>query len=33
MKRSSSRKKMTCESALNFDQLKTFSEKYKPMRI
>ena len=26
-------KNMTCERALNFDQLKAFSEKYKPMRI
>ena len=24
---------MSCEHALNFDQLKTFSENYKPMRV
>ena len=24
---------MSCERALNFDQLKTFSENYKPMRV
>ena len=26
-------KNMSCESALNFDQWKTFSENYKPMRV
>ena len=26
-------KNMSCEHALNFDQLKTFSENYKPMRV
>ena len=26
-------KKMSCERALNFDQLKTFSENYEPMRV
>ena len=26
-------KKMSCEHALNFDQWKTFSENYKPMRV
>ena len=24
---------MSCERALNFDQLKTFSENYKPMKV
>ena len=24
---------MSCKRALNFDQLKTFSESYKPMRV
>ena len=24
---------MSCERAINFDQWKTFSEKYKPMRV
>ena len=24
---------MSCERALNFDHLKTFSENYKPMRV
>ena len=24
---------MSCERALNFDQRKTFSENYKPMRV
>ena len=26
-------KNMSCERALNFDQWKTFSEKYKPIRV
>ena len=26
-------KNMSCERALNFDQRKTFSENYKPMRV
>ena len=27
------KKKLSCECALNFDQGKTFSEHYKPMRV
>ena len=26
-------KNMSCERALNFDQLKTFSKNYKPIRV
>ena len=26
-------KNMSCERALKYDQLKTFSENYKPMRV
>ena len=26
-------KDISCERALNFDQLKVFSENYKPMRV